>query len=51
MKARFSTKCSVCDALIEKGKENRKLIKKLDLSWDRFAKDMNKTLEKIVKER
>ena len=37
------------DELIEKGKENRKLIKKLDLSWDRFAKEMDKTLEEIHK--
>jgi len=35
------------DELIELGKENRKLIKKLDLSWDRFAKEMDSTLEEI----
>ena len=37
------------DELIELGKENRKLIKKLDLSWDRFAKEMDSTLEEIYK--
>jgi hypothetical protein len=30
MKARFSTKCSVCDALIEKGKE---IAKNDDGDW------------------
>jgi len=30
MKARFSTKCSVCDALIEKGKE---IVKNEDENW------------------
>jgi len=33
------------DELIEKGKENRKKIKELDLSWDRFAKEMDKIIE------
>ena len=37
------------DELIELGKENRKLIKKLDLSWDRFAREMDKTLNEIAK--
>jgi hypothetical protein len=30
MKARFSTKCSVCDAFIEKGKE---IVKNEDENW------------------
>jgi len=30
MKARFSTKCSVCDAFIEIGKEN---VKNEDENW------------------
>jgi len=33
------------DRLLNLGLENRKIFKELDLSWDRFAKEMDKTLE------
>jgi len=35
------------DYYIEEAKRNREIIKKLDLSWDRFAREMDKTLEVI----
>jgi len=37
------------DKLIDLGLENRKRFKELDLSWDRFAKEMDKTLEGLYK--
>lgn len=36
------------DKLIELGKENRKSVKKLDLSWDKFTREMDKTLNEIA---
>ncbi|RIB35235.1 MAG: glycosyltransferase [Candidatus Nanoclepta minutus] len=36
------------DKLINLGSENRKRFKRLDLSWDRFAKEMDKTLESLI---
>jgi len=37
------------DRLLDLGLENRKKFEKLDLSWDRFAKEMDKTLESLYK--
>ncbi|BFI73646.1 glycosyl transferase [Nanoarchaeota archaeon] len=37
------------DELIEKGKENRRFIKEKDLSWDRFTKELDETLENFIK--
>jgi len=36
------------DRLIDLGLKNRKMFKRLDLSWDRFAKEMDKTLESLI---
>jgi len=36
------------DKLIDLGLENRKRFKELDLSWDRFTKEMDKTLENFL---
>jgi glycosyltransferase involved in cell wall biosynthesis len=36
------------DELIEKGKENRKYIEKLDLSWERFTKELDNKLKDVL---
>jgi glycosyltransferase involved in cell wall biosynthesis len=36
------------DELIEKGKENRKYIESLDLSWERFTKELDNKLKNIL---
>jgi len=35
------------DSLIELGKKNRKFIMRKNLSWERFAKEMDQTLEEV----
>ncbi len=38
------------DYYIEEARKNRDVIDKLDLSWDRFAREMDRTLEDVAKE-
>ncbi len=35
------------DKLIEKGKENIEFVKKYDLSWERFTKELDNKLKDI----
>jgi len=37
------------DELIEKGKENIEFVKKYDLSWERFTKELDNKLKNISK--
>ncbi|WP_231434225.1 hypothetical protein [Candidatus Nanopusillus massiliensis] len=36
------------DELIEKGKENIEFVKKYDLSWERFTKELDNKLKDIL---